>query len=462
MGAGVSNWRLAQAVSKVGQLGVVSGTALDQILVRRLQDGDPGGHMRCGLNAFPIPDIANSVWSQYFIHGGRNPSTPYRCAPQHTRDNPRDVTGLCILSNFVEVYLARQGHPNPVGINYLEKIQTANLPCIYGAMLAGVGYVLMGAGIPLKIPGVLDRMAYHLPTEYPLQVVGAIDTDDNAMRFDPREFFDVLPKPLARPRFLSIVSSTTLATTMLRKANGRVDGFVVEMPSAGGHNAPPRGKLQIAETGEPIYGERDSIDLQKLRDLKVPFWLAGSYGTPEKLREALAEGATGIQVGTAFEFANESGLDAPLKQAILAQIVSGNARVFTDPFASPTGFPFKVVDLAGTASRPEVYAARPRICDLGFLRQPYRASDGSVGYRCPAEPVSLYLFKGGEVEDTVGRKCLCNGLLANISQPQLRGSHHVEPALVTAGDGIKSVSQFLSSGASSYAAEAVVAKLLGG
>jgi len=55
MGAGVSNWRLARAVSALGQLGVVSGTALDQILVRRLQDGDPGGHMRRGLDAFPVP-----------------------------------------------------------------------------------------------------------------------------------------------------------------------------------------------------------------------------------------------------------------------------------------------------------------------------------------------------------------------------------------------------------------------
>ena len=36
MGAGVSNWRLAQAVSRLGQLGLVSGTALDQIMARRL------------------------------------------------------------------------------------------------------------------------------------------------------------------------------------------------------------------------------------------------------------------------------------------------------------------------------------------------------------------------------------------------------------------------------------------
>ena len=38
MGVGVSNWRLANAVSRLGQLGVVSGTALDALLVRRLAD----------------------------------------------------------------------------------------------------------------------------------------------------------------------------------------------------------------------------------------------------------------------------------------------------------------------------------------------------------------------------------------------------------------------------------------
>lgn len=32
IGAAVSNWRLAKAVSRLGQLGVVSGTALDFLL----------------------------------------------------------------------------------------------------------------------------------------------------------------------------------------------------------------------------------------------------------------------------------------------------------------------------------------------------------------------------------------------------------------------------------------------
>src|SRR5579872_5657965 len=90
MGIGVSNWRLAQAVSRLGQLGLVSGTALDQILARRLQDGDSGGHMRRGLDAFPDRTMAERVWKSYFIPGGRDERTPYKLLPSLTKDNPRE------------------------------------------------------------------------------------------------------------------------------------------------------------------------------------------------------------------------------------------------------------------------------------------------------------------------------------------------------------------------------------
>ena len=188
MGAGVSNWRLAQAVAQLGQLGVVSGTALDQILARRLQDGDPGGHMRHGLDQFPIPGMAERILQTYYIPGGKAERQSYKNPPMHTKDSPRELQELCIVANFVEVFLAREGHHNPVGINYLEKIQMPHLPSIYGAMLAGVGYILMGAGIPVKIPGVLDRFAHQEPATYPLQVAGVQEGDDTTMTFAPREF----------------------------------------------------------------------------------------------------------------------------------------------------------------------------------------------------------------------------------------------------------------------------------
>lgn len=462
MGAGVSNWRLARAVSRLGQLGVVSGTALDHILVRRLQDGDPGGHMKRGLDAFPCQKTAQRIYEEYHIPGGKDPKAAYRNVTQHTKDNSREVVELCIVGNFVEVYLARQGHDNPVGINYLEKIQMAHLPTIYGAMLAGVSYIIMGAGIPLKIPGVLDRLAEHLPVEYPLHVVGAQEGESTMLTFDPAEYMCHLLLPLHRPKFLAIVSSNTLASTMLKKANGKVDGLVVEMQKAGGHNAPPRGKMQLSEAGEPIYGVRDAVDIPKLAELGVPFWLAGGYGHPDKLKEALDQGATGVQVGTAFEFAEESGLRADYKWALLHKAASGRATVFTDPMASPTGFPFKVARLEGTCSEPQPYAARPRICDVGELREAYRTPEGEVGYRCAAEPESLYVSKGGDLADTVGRKCVCNALLANIGYPQARNGGRVEAGIVTAGDDLGSIGYFLPKHESHYTAADVVTALLQG
>jgi nitronate monooxygenase len=460
MGVGVSNWRLAQAVSKLGQLGVVSGTALDSLFVRRLADGDKGGNMRRGVDAFPFPDMARRIWQEYFIPGGKSAGTPYPAIPMHQRRETRKVIELCMVSNFVEVFLAREGHKNPVGINFLEKVQMPHLPSIYGAMLAGVGYVLMGAGIPLHIPGVVDAYAAHGVAEYKLAVTGAALGQDTQMHLDPAEFAEGPLPTLYRPRFLAIVSSNTLATTMLRRANGKVDGLVIESPTAGGHNAPPRGKLQLNAAGEPVYGERDQVNIPELRTLGVPFWLAGGYGNADKLREAVELGAAGIQVGTAFAFSEESGMRPDLKKRLMAQAKTGTGDVFTDPLASPTGFPFKVAQLEGTGSEQGVYQERKRVCDLGYLRDPYAGQDGTIGYRCSAEPVANYVAKGGKIEDTVGRKCLCNALLANIGHAQARKDDFVEPPLVTVGDDLNSIAQFLAPGRESYSAADVVKSLL--
>jgi nitronate monooxygenase len=454
MGVGVSGWRLARAVSRLGQLGVVSGTALDQVFARRLQDGDPGGHMRYGLDHFPFREMAERVWQAYFIPGGKQDYESYKKLPMHDLTGPRELQELCIVSNFVEVFLARDGHGNPAGINYLEKIQLPLLPSIYGAMLAGVDYVLMGAGIPLRIPAVLDDLSRHETVTYPLQVAGG----DADITFVPHEFMEFDLPPLTRPKFLAIIASNTLALTMLKKANGKVDGFVIEGPTAGGHNAPPRGKLQLTEAGEPIYGDRDRVDLAKMRELGVPFWLAGGYGHPEKVREALAEGAQGVQVGTAFAYCEESGLSEEYKKAVLESIARGDVQVVTDPLASPTSFPFKVVRVEGSNSEPEVYAARPRICDLGYLREAYRTEDGTIDFRCAGEPLTTYAAKGGKPENTLGRKCLCNGLTANIGLAQVRAGNRVERGLITSGDDLPALGAFLDAGPV-YSAAHVVAKL---
>lgn len=460
MGVGVSNWTLANAVASQGQLGVVSGTGLAVLIARRLQTGDPGGHIRRAAAAFPFPAIAKKLLDAYFVEGGKPPEKPFKSTPLPDFPFPNAITELTIFANFVEVWLAKEGHTGVVGINYLEKIQLPMPTQIFGAMLAGVDYILVGAGIPRSIPGAIDALADGRPAELKLDVEGTQPGEEFINRFDPAAFCGGTAPKLKRPRFFAIVSSATLAMTLARKSNGVVDGFVVESPHAGGHNAPPRGPMQLTKEGEPIYGERDNAELDKIRALGIPFYLAGGCAAPGRLAEALAAGASGIQVGTAFAFCDESGIEPDLKRRVLAKNLANEVRVFTDPAASPTSFPFKVVQVEGTISDPEVYESRRRICDLGYLRRAYRKEDGSLGHRCPAEPTDAYVRKGGVAEDTIGRKCICNALFGTIGLPQIDKAGVVEPAILTAGSSPIELAMFLPPGADHYSAKDVIAKLL--
>jgi len=459
MGAAISTYKLAKTVSKAGQLGLVSGTALDVTLARRLQLGDPSGDIRRALEHFPDAEMARRILDKYFIDGGKGKNQPYRYTKMFTIDPPNSVYELNIIGNFVEVWLAKEGHNNPVGINFLEKIQLPNPSAIYGAMLASVDCIVMGAGIPREIPGILDKFVNHEDVSMKINVLGA-EGGYQRMLFDPKKVIDKNLPPLKRPDFYPIIASAVLALTLFKKSTGKVNGFVVEFPTAGGHNAPPRGAMQLDDNGEPIYGEKDAINLEKIKKLGLPFWLAGSYGSPEKLAEAKSHGAAGIQVGTAFAYSEESGFADEFKKIILKSIKDGTVKVFTDPKASPTGFPFKIVLVEGTNSQKDVYEKRTRICDLGFLRHLYLDESGKMGYRCPSEPIKIYLKKGGAVEDTAGRKCLCNALMANPGYWQIQKNGYIETGLLTAGDDIVNLKHFLDGGKESYSAQDVLDYLL--
>jgi NAD(P)H-dependent flavin oxidoreductase YrpB (nitropropane dioxygenase family) len=457
MGIGVSSWRLARAVARAGQLGVVSGTGLDSVFARRLQDGDAGGDLRRAMERFPVPGVAEDALRHFFIAGGRAPDAPYRLLPllRHPLDLARQRFSM--LASFVEVALAKEGHDGSVGMNLLTKVQLANLPLLYGAMLAGVDYILMGAGIPKEIPGALDALSEHRPAALRFEVEGATGDDAEFLSFDPSDHPVEAPVGLRRPRFLPIIASHSLAGILARKASGRVDGFVVEGPTAGGHNAPPRGEAVRNERGEPVYGARDEVDLGKMRELGLPFWLAGGAGHPDRLKDALAAGAAGVQVGTLFAFADESGMAPEIRRSVLAAVARGEVDVYTDAEASPTGYPFKVVHWP---EDPAAAVDRERVCDVGYLRIAYVTPEGRIGYRCASEPEDLYVKKGGRLEDTIGRRCLCNSLLATVGLAQRREDGWVEPPLVTSGDDLRNLGAFLA-GRAGYGARDVIDWLLG-
>jgi nitronate monooxygenase len=456
MGIAISGWPLARAVASAGQLGVVSGTAIDSVFVRRLQDYGVDERLRAVLNRFPVHPIVDEIVNK-FASTKRALSDSYQNIVMLTHRNARHSQDLLVLAAFVEVALAKEGHDGTVGMNLLTKVQMPTAPTLMGAMLAGADYIVMGAGVPTHIPGTLDRLAEGEVVDMPLDIA---DSEPGAsslsIRFDPSRY---LPSfKLHRPKFLGIVSSHVLASALAKRSNGHVDGFVVERPSAGGHNAPPRGKFTVDEDGSPEYGERDRIDYSVLNDLEQPYWIGGGVTTREHVRKALDCGAAGVQVGTLFAYCNESGMDPELRAKIIEEVKTGPIEVKTSLRASSTGYPFKVAMIPGTISDPDTYESRERKCDLGYLREAYAKTDGSLGYRCAAEPVKDYVRKGGKVEDTVGVTCLCNGLMATAGMGQVRSDGRHEPPIVTSGDCINEIRTLLDGG-DSYSALDVIAHL---
>lgn len=456
MGIAVSHWPLARAVAAAGQIGVVSGTGIDSVFVRRLQDHGVDGELGAVLERFPSQHVVEQVLAR-FARARRSSAARYRNIAMPSHRSSRVAVELTVLASFAEVALAKLGHTGTVGLNLLTKIQLPTVPSLYGAMLAGVDVVLMGAGIPAHVPGILDRLARGDVVETPLAITGpAPRSGAPVLRFDPAWL--ATPTPPRRPAFFGIVSSHVLATALTRRASGTVEGFVVERAVAGGHNAPPRGPLVLDDRGQPVYGPRDEVDLEAMRDLGVPFYLAGGVTTPEHVRGALDAGAAGVQVGTLFAYCRESGMDPRLRADVVAAAQCGGVEVTTSTRASSTGYPFKVASVAGTLSDGAVYAHRERVCDLGYLREAYVTADGAIGYRCPAEPVQSYLAKGGSPEETVGRVCLCNALMATAGLGQLRRGRTAEPPIVTSGDEVADIVR-LAGADSSYGAADVIAHL---
>ena len=500
MGVYVSNWRLAKTVAMERPgitVGTVSGTALDVVFVRLLQLGDPGGHIRRALAAFDKQfgvAIGRKICERYFIEGGKAPTARFKNSPKqivYAQDGgnvipppdqqvgpvaltlDEDMVELLIATGFAEVWLAKEGHSGKIFINFLKKVELPLIYTMYGAMLAGVDGVIVGAGNPDGLPEVCSRLANNETVSSDLLVLYRESGETFNVPFDPRLVADgkLAQNPLRRPAFLAIVSLENLVIALAQSQTEAPDGFIIEHHTAGGHNAGPQGPLKKDEKGQPIYGAKDEPDLQAIRQAGLPFWLAGGYGSREKLGQAIAAGAFGVQVGTVFALTEESGMKPAFRCAILNDLKKGtdDASLVHTTLFSPTGFPFKVVQLDGTLAEETVYAARRRICDIGLLEQrglDKPSSDGTrrLFQRCPAAPVEGFINKRGLKFNTEGRRCLCNGLIACVGLGQINkqnGEMVEEPAIVTLGNHLDGVRRLSRQGQTTYWVRDVVSEILG-
>ncbi len=461
MGVAVSSWRLAKRVAELGHFGAVSGTAIDSVLVRELQKGDPFGRIRA-LRAYPDQSIVDELINQFYVEGGIDADQPYKLLPIH-KFNPT-VRSQRILSAaaFSEVFLAKEGHHGLVGINLMAKMKRYTLACTYGAMLAGVDAILMGAGIPIEEAEQIPKLSRGEKARLRLDVDTSRGSDPKAVFYyelDPANLIPD-PTPLPTPMFFPIIASDTLARILDKKLPaGLITGWIIEGPIAGGHNAPPRGKALDADSN-PIYDKRDVVNLDRVSALGYPFYLAGGYASPEKLDEARQRGAMGVQVGSLFSLSNESGYPAETRRKLIREIHLGKAAIRTDGRISSTGFPFKVLEIDGTLGKPEYLDKRVRICDLGVLQQAYVDEQDRLQAFCSAEPVDTYVKKGGLLEDTERKGCLCNGLMANIGLGQMQKTGR-EKELFTAGDDLLNLT-LGSAEEPHYSAEDVLQFLING
>lgn len=456
MGIGVSSWELAREVSLLGQIGTVSGTCVEVVFARLLQEGDLGGHIKRAFAHFPIPEIAERVYRTYFVKGGKQKGEKFKNVPMFSLSPSHHLAEFAVCANFAQIWLAKEGHPGSIAVNFLEKVQMPHIFALYGAMLAGVDMVVVGAGLPIQFPDIIERLARGERVSYKIPFAND-SSKEVQISFDPESIMGKDLDSLERPDFMAIISLPIAGKIILEKTDGKVDCFTVEGPRAGGHNARPRGELVLTADGEPVYGERDTPDFEKIRALGRPFWIAGGWASPEGLREAQALGAVGIQAGTIFAGCIPSGFSHDLKERFLARASRDELIVRTSARVSPTGFPFQVAQISGTLSDADVYQARPRICDLGYLRELACDPEGELVFRCPAESVARYTKNGGKEEDTVGRMCLCNALLSARGLGQRRGEY-LEPPLVTLG---KEIPLFMKERGAPYSVAEVIGYLLG-
>lgn len=446
MGVAVSWWYLVRlaclATSKLGLdfLGIVSLTAIGDVAIRRLQLGDKD--MLRALHAFPVSEVAAIICEKYYIEGGKRSKDSFHQLPLFSLDPSWDLIWINIFAGFAEVWLAREGHEGKVGVNILEKIQMPIIYNLLGAMWAGADAVIVGAGLPIQIPEVINAILEGREIFYRLTVAGdcrgqefvmQLDLEKLLQRVSAKSRHNVNSLRLDRPWFFPIVTLSGTAKILEDKIGEEITGFVVEEKDAGGHNAPPRNKkADRNQFGELVYGPKDVIDWTYFAELskRKPFFPAAGFISRAKRKEYAQYNPAGFQIGGPFGACNGTGIHQPILLVLRNLLMKGQLEVLSNPDISSSGYPFQTASLYGTLAEVGIRENRKKRCNLGYLRQAY-CENGELKFRCSAEEPSVYVAKGGKLDDTVNKGCLCNGLMSNIGLAQVYKDGYREPSVVT-------------------------------
>ena len=220
----------------------------------------------------------------------------------------------------------------------------------------------------------------------------------------------------------------------VRKSNGRVDGFVVELPVAGGHNAPPRGQVTLNSRGEPIYGLRDERTCS-IADIGLPFCLAGGYASPEGLARAQGRAPAAFRWAPSSPSArNPASPRTPREtHALVATMPPASSPIRWPP---PPAFPSKSSKCPAHSPTPPFICGsrlRPRLLRSAL---PTRRRHGRLPLpgRTPRR-----LRQEGRRHRRHGRpQVFCNGLFGTLGMGGFAADGSAEPAIMISGDDIHS------------------------
>ena len=194
---------------------------------------------------------------------------------------------LIALDREVRAALAAAGGQGLIAVNVMKAVD-AYPDHVRQACASGAHAIVMGAGLPLDLP--------ELAAGYP----------------------DVALIPiLSDARGVAVV----LKKWMRQKPSGRLpDAIVIEHPRyAGGHLGAPDAndladaRFDFARVLPEIFEVFDALGIARGQ---IPVIVAGGINSHEKLRAALAAGASAVQVGTAFAVTAEGDAHPNFKRVL--------------------------------------------------------------------------------------------------------------------------------------------------
>ncbi len=184
-----------------------------------------------------------------------------------------------------EIRKARSKTNGLLAINVMGVLSNAD-DLVRTAVQEGIKIIVYGAGLPTKLPGLVEDPTVNL---------------------------------------VPIISSSRVADFILRiwdkKYNRTVDAFILEGPLAGGHLGFSEKQLE--------YLEENSIEnilpgileaIKKYEDKwgkKIPVITAGGIFNGKDIARMLSLGASGVQMGTRFVCTKECNVSSEFKQAYL-------------------------------------------------------------------------------------------------------------------------------------------------